>query len=70
MKLELISIIVSNAILMLSAVWRISGKLTQIVQEVKYLNEKIEIHKDTVDLRLANLETRVGELERNNWKRS
>jgi hypothetical protein len=69
MKLELLSIILSNALLMLSAVWRISGKLTTMTEEIKHTNEKLDIHKNGIDLRLASLEERVKDLEKDRWRK-
>lgn len=68
MKMEMIGIILSNAVLLITAVWRISYQLSKMTSEITHMNEKMQINNSAIHLRLASLEERVTALERNKWK--
>lgn len=64
MKFELISIIISNLILVVGAVWRMGIMLSKIEARLAHVEDKLGIFNNESLRRLAELEARVLYLER------
>lgn len=64
MKIELISIIISNLILVAGAVWRVGFMLSKIESRLGHVEEKLGIFNTESLRRLSDLESRVIYLER------
>lgn len=64
MKLELFSIIISNFVLVIGAVWRVSVMLSKIESRLGHVEDKLGIFNGESLRRLAELESRVIYLER------
>jgi hypothetical protein len=64
MKLDLISIIITNLVLVVGAVWRMSFLLSKIEARLGHVEEKLGIFNGESLRRLAELEARILYLER------
>ena len=62
--LAILTIIISNAILVLGLVWKASRWVSRIETQLVHVNEKLNSHADSTKVRLDNLEVRVLNLER------
>lgn len=70
MKLELISIILTNLILVIGAVWRMGFMLSKIEARLAHVEEKLGIFNGETLRRLSEIESRVLYLERADVHRS
>lgn len=64
MKFELISIIISNLILVVGAVWRMGIMLSKIEARLAHVEDKLGIFNNESLRRLSELEARMIYLER------
>lgn len=64
MKIELISIIITNLLLVGGAVWRMGFILSKIEARLAHVEEKVGIFNSESLRRLSELESRVLYLER------
>lgn len=62
--IAILTIIISNAILVLALVWKASRWVTRIETQLVHVNEKLTSHVDTLKIRLDGLEVRILNLER------
>lgn len=61
---NIVSIVLTNGVLLLVGVWRFSGWFARIEVQLSHLNEKLNTHADTTTTRLNSLEARVLNIER------
>jgi hypothetical protein len=64
MKIELLSIIISNLVLVIGAVWRMGLLLSKIEARLAHVEDKLGIFNGESLRRLSDLESRVLYLER------
>jgi hypothetical protein len=64
MQSETIGIILTNLIVIIGAVWRMSASLSKIETQLSHLNEKMGLHQTNINQRVIALEERVTYLER------
>lgn len=64
--MQVIGLIVSNIVLVLAAVWRLSGSLAKIESQVASVNDKLTLHITHITERLSSVEARVQSLENRN----
>lgn len=70
MKIELISIIITNLVLVVGAVWRVGALLSKIEARLGHVEEKLGIFNNESLRRISDLESRVIYLERKDPRRS
>lgn len=63
MQVETLGIVISNAILVVGAVWRVSASLTKIEAQLLHVNEKLNIQNEAAQGRFSTLESRLLNLE-------
>jgi len=66
MHVEAVGIILTNIVLVIAAVWRMSAQLSKIETQLSHVNEKLKDHKEGADafnIRLNALEARILKLE-------
>lgn len=59
---QIVAIIISNVILVLGAVWRLSASLQKVETQLVGMNDKMEITNKYHDQELTNLKTQVASL--------
>ncbi len=64
MQPETIGMIITNLIVIVGAVWRMSAALSKIETQLSHLNEKMGLHQTNISQRVISLEERVTYLER------
>lgn len=60
---QIIAIIASNAVLMVSAVWRLSASLQKVETQLVGVNDKMDMTNKHNDLRLSNVEKVNADLQ-------
>lgn len=70
MKIELLSIMITNLVIAVGAVWRMGFLLSKIESRLGHVEEKLGIFNNESLRRLADLESRVIYLERTDLRRS
>ena len=63
---QIIAIIASNAVLVVSAVWRLSASLQKVETQLVGVNDKMDITNKHNDMRVTMLEDRLNNIERAN----
>lgn len=63
---QIIAIIASNAVLVISAVWRLSASLQKVETQLVGVNDKMDITNKHNDLRVTMLEDRLNNFEKTN----
>ena len=61
---QIIAIIASNAVLVISAVWRLSASLQKVETQLVGVNDKMDITNKHNDLRVTMLEDRLNNFEK------
>lgn len=64
MTAQVIGLFLSNLVILIAAVWRVSFMLGRIDTSLNHMNEKLSLHQAATALRLTSLEERVTYLER------
>ncbi len=64
MTIEAVGIITSNVVLVLGAVWRMSALLSKIETQLKHVDDRLNLHAESVKSRMDSFEVRLLNLER------
>jgi hypothetical protein len=57
---QIIAIIVSNVVLMISAVWRLGASLQKVETQLQGMNDKMDIINKYHDQEMMSLKTQIG----------